>query len=523
MKQIIITFNFLIVATLLSLTVLSLSVTAHSGRTDSNGGHRDNRNVSGLGSYHYHCGGNPAHLHPGGVCPYNSAGSTTSRSTTRRDTISINNKPSTMYVGDNIILSWSVDSDNIISSVNWSSSDSSVVAVNNGELIAHANGTATITATTRNGEASFRIVVRSILVQTITLTNIPERLEVGNFHQTSANIKPSNATDRTIFWSSSDELVATVSTQGLVHAKASGTVTITATSVGGAASSFNLEVFEIFPERIIITNTQIELPLYTSDTINATVLPADTTNPELDWFSNNEGIVSVVNGTITGKAVGQTIITVKCQDIETTVVVNVYEVKPTSITVSRNSLQMQLHEDYTIVASVLPNNVTYPDLVWISSNHEIIKVDDSGVLTPVDIGEAIITVKCDDVAVDIPVEVYIEATSIHFDEYIFTKSVRRGDEVPLYIYFEPLKAKFSDYTINSSDESVAFISDNILYTVGTGTVTLTATSGLLSCSVDIEIRSSVMSIIIWIISIFLVIVGCTVYAIIVLSRKRSQQ
>ena len=46
---------------------------AHSGRTDSNGGHRDNKNASGLGYYHYHCGGYPAHLHPNGVCPYTSS------------------------------------------------------------------------------------------------------------------------------------------------------------------------------------------------------------------------------------------------------------------------------------------------------------------------------------------------------------------------------------------------------------------------------------------------------------------
>lgn len=43
---------------------------AHSGRTDSSGGHKDNKNKSGLGSYHYHCGGYPAHLHDDGVCPY---------------------------------------------------------------------------------------------------------------------------------------------------------------------------------------------------------------------------------------------------------------------------------------------------------------------------------------------------------------------------------------------------------------------------------------------------------------------
>ncbi len=45
---------------------------AHSGRTDSNGGHKDNKNKSGLGSYHYHHGYGP-HLHPGGVCPYDSS------------------------------------------------------------------------------------------------------------------------------------------------------------------------------------------------------------------------------------------------------------------------------------------------------------------------------------------------------------------------------------------------------------------------------------------------------------------
>lgn len=48
----------------------TLTASAHSGRTDGNGGHKDNQNKSGLGSYHYHCGGYPAHLHTKGYCPY---------------------------------------------------------------------------------------------------------------------------------------------------------------------------------------------------------------------------------------------------------------------------------------------------------------------------------------------------------------------------------------------------------------------------------------------------------------------
>ena len=54
------------------ILILSMPITAfaHSGKTDSNGGHKDNKNKSGLGSYHYHCGGYPAHLHTDGYCPY---------------------------------------------------------------------------------------------------------------------------------------------------------------------------------------------------------------------------------------------------------------------------------------------------------------------------------------------------------------------------------------------------------------------------------------------------------------------
>ncbi|WP_313070236.1 YHYH domain-containing protein [Lacrimispora sp.] len=57
-----------------------ITAQAHSGRTDSQGGHRDNKNASGLGSYHYHHGYS-AHLHPNGVCPYDNNNVTSSTKT----------------------------------------------------------------------------------------------------------------------------------------------------------------------------------------------------------------------------------------------------------------------------------------------------------------------------------------------------------------------------------------------------------------------------------------------------------
>lgn len=54
---------------LVFLFVISSLLLGHGGRTDSNGGHRDNKNKSGLGYYHYHHGYGP-HLHEDGICPY---------------------------------------------------------------------------------------------------------------------------------------------------------------------------------------------------------------------------------------------------------------------------------------------------------------------------------------------------------------------------------------------------------------------------------------------------------------------
>lgn len=77
------TFVFIICLGIFALIIFSPSATsafAHSGRTDSTGGHHDYDNVSGLGNYHYHHG-EPAHLHKGGICPYKSDNATKDYST----------------------------------------------------------------------------------------------------------------------------------------------------------------------------------------------------------------------------------------------------------------------------------------------------------------------------------------------------------------------------------------------------------------------------------------------------------
>lgn len=63
------------------LITMPFAALSHSGRTDGRGGHKDNKNKSGLGSYHYHCGGHSPHLHENGACPYSKTQTTKSKET----------------------------------------------------------------------------------------------------------------------------------------------------------------------------------------------------------------------------------------------------------------------------------------------------------------------------------------------------------------------------------------------------------------------------------------------------------
>lgn len=159
----------------LSIISIGMNVYGHLGRTDSSGGHKDNKNKSGLGSYHYHCGGHPAHLHTNGVCPYSSSKNTTSSS-------SSSTKKTTTTV------------------------------------------TSSVTATE------------------IQINEEIESLKVGESKTLTATIKPSNTTNKNITWKSSDESIATVSSDGAIVAKKSGTVEISAATSNGKTSTMEINI-----------------------------------------------------------------------------------------------------------------------------------------------------------------------------------------------------------------------------------------------------------------------------------------
>lgn len=198
----------------LSIIAIGINGYAHSGRTDSYGGHKDNKNKSGLGSYHYHCGGHSAHLHSNGGCPYSSS-STSSKSSTS----------------------------------------------------SYSNTKITTT------------VPSTITVTGIQINENIESMKVGESKTLSATIIPTNATDKSIIWKSSNENIATVSTTGKIIAQKFGTVEITATSSNGKKSTIKIDIKEeqkIENSAIIKTSTTSKNNITNNTTITEN---EDDSNP----------------------------------------------------------------------------------------------------------------------------------------------------------------------------------------------------------------------------------------------------
>lgn len=136
----------------------------------------------------------------------------------------------------------------------WTSSNENVAKVGeDGTVEAKAAGTATITAEADFGtadkpkklKATCAVIVidnKSTLVDTITLSGKTDSVPEGGTATLTAAVSPSNASDKTVTWASSDSSVATVDQKGVVTALKAGETTIYGTAIGGARGTYRLTV-----------------------------------------------------------------------------------------------------------------------------------------------------------------------------------------------------------------------------------------------------------------------------------------
>ena len=122
-----------------------------------------------------------------------------------------------------------VPADTTEDNVTLSVDDESIARLDGNRIIAVNNGETKITATCGIVKTSAKVTVTT-KVEQITLNKTEGVLTVGNSVTVTATVTPDNATNATVNWTSSDEKVATVDSNGKVTAVAAGNATITATS-----------------------------------------------------------------------------------------------------------------------------------------------------------------------------------------------------------------------------------------------------------------------------------------------------
>ena len=174
-------------------------------------------------------------------------------------------------------------------------------------------------------------VVDPSVVSSVSLDKTNVTLTVGSHTTLYATVLPQTATNQNVYWSSSNNEIATVSSRGLVTAISTGSAVITVTTLDGektARCTVNVVSGTIAVTGVNLNYDTLNIYKDKNATLVATVEPYNATNSNVTWSSDNDTIVSVSDtGTVTGLAVGTAHVKVTTVDgeYEASCTVNVSE------------------------------------------------------------------------------------------------------------------------------------------------------------------------------------------------------
>jgi uncharacterized protein YjdB len=377
-------------------------------------------------------------------------------------------------------------------SITWLTSDSKIATVDqDGNVKAVEGGKAIITAKagTHTAQCTVNVIV-PVTGMTLSDTNV----ERGKAKTITPIFEPSDATDRAATWTSSDESVATVDATGKVSGLKIGKTTITAVSHDGGFSA-QCKVDVVIPVTgISLDQSSMTIKKGETPKLAATISPANATDKAVTWTSSDSSVASVDDtGNITAVEGGSAIITVKTHDGGyTSQCIATVIVPVTGITLEKTSLSLALGSTATLKTSLQPDDATDTKILWTSSNPDIVAVDDSGNLSALSFGQAVITATSHDggftaqcsVTVDIPV------TGISLDRTSLNLGINGQKKLTAAI--TPDNATDRNVLWSSSDERVATVDKDGLVTahkIGDAAITAKSEDGgyTSTCSVSVII------------------------------------
>ena len=357
--------------------------------------------------------------------------------------------------------------------VTWTSSNTKVATVINGTVKAVANGTATITAATKNGKRATCTVTVTTDTTGVKLSRTSATVGKGSTLSLTATVSPASASDTSLTWTSSNKKVATVDKNGKVKGIKKGTATITVKTANGQTAECKITVSEVtlnaksFPLQVRKSTTALEATVSArGDSVKS-------------WKSSNTKIATVNSkGKITAKKTGTAKITVTTKRGATatcTVKVQKGKVTTKSLSISEKKLTLQTKKSTTLTLERNPISAT-EKITWTSSNTKVAAVNSKGKVTAKKAGTTTITARTSN-GKKVTCKVTVRAPKVTLRKT--SASIKVGKTAAIQIKSTyPAKDEVKSY--KSSNKKVATVNRNGKVTgvkKGKATITVTMKSG----------------------------------------------
>ena len=374
--------------------------------------------------------------------------------------------------------------------VYWYTSDSSIATVNEGTIYAKREGEAIITAISGNRQkiAKCKVIVSKpeVPLTGIKLKEENVTVEIGKTGYIGAIYNPSDASDKVLYWSSSDESVAKVN-EGVITAIGEGKAILTATArAGGKTASCTVTVENpnfVHIDEIKMKTEELNLNKGENGWVGVTYSPSNASNKVLTWKSSNEEVVTVREGNVKAVGEGKAVLTATSEDggKTTSCIVTVVDPKFVhidEIKMKTEELNLNKGENGWVGVTYSPSNASNKVLTWKSSNEEVVTVREGNVKA-VGEGTAILTATSEDGGKTASCKVIVTGGKKHLENIALkttTLEMKPGEGKTIYVEYNPSDVEDKVLYWTSNNEKVVTVREGYVKAVGEGTTTITATS-----------------------------------------------
>ena len=332
----------------------------------------------------------------------------------------------------------------------------------------------------------------SVPISEISFNNSVINLEKGTTAYVKPMLSPSNTTERSLTWSTSNKKVATVS-GGKITATGTGNAVIRVAYNDSIYAEYTVNVSAPLGTIIIpdnLTNLKTVERGATKKLIYY-LYPFDTTDDSSIRFeSSDPNVISIDNnGIYTANKTGEADISITKGECTTSIHLTVVSYLA-DITISKKSISIQPEEQYDLDVEFEPADATDVQSVeWTSNKESVATVDNNGLVTAHAEGFATITVTVNNAfskKCTVVVKNDIPMTGISLDNF----TLKYGESKSPEVVFEPdTTTDDKSVTFTSGNEAIIKVINNkSVKAVGVGTTTLTVTCGSFSdtCSVTVD-------------------------------------